>query len=77
MRVFLGLKLPRSLRMAIVVSHPSPEKSEGWGNDSLPWARKFGRGYAAYFVSQKMGGQVFVGLKPHAPSVWWGGLRLG
>jgi hypothetical protein len=29
---------------------------------------EFERGFVAYFVSRKMGGRVFVGLKPHAPS---------
>jgi len=29
----------------------------------------FERGFAAYFIFQKMSGRLFVGLKPHAPSV--------
>jgi hypothetical protein len=37
---------------------------EGWG------ARGVKRGFAADFVFRKMGGRGFVGLKPHAPSVW-------
>ena len=29
---------------------------------------RFDRGFAAYFVSRRMGGWFFVRLKPHAPS---------
>lgn len=32
-------------------------------------AARFGRGFAAYLISRKIVGG-FVGLRPHAPSVW-------
>ena len=40
-----------------------------WLGDDC-WMLEFGRGFAAHLISRKTGGRDFVGLKPHAPSVW-------
>lgn len=36
---FRGAEASRFLLVAIVASHPSPEKSEGWNTHSLWWAK--------------------------------------